>query len=209
MDLETSDGTHKRITSDDLPRLLAQPVPLLVLRGPGIALVALHNQDSHYALLYWNGRVWQRTDPEIHESLLNLRLSSFIERRGDWRTDLSWETYRPRQSRVLPLTLSCGAHVFVSFLLTLGGFTAGVALGFATGRHTAPYDSILVYVFAAVMGPLLAILGQSLAEAIPAACDACDEPAISLRVGRFAYLCTECGHIRITRWGINRSLFGT
>lgn len=203
MYLETSEGARGHVTSAQLLGLLERPAPLVALHGPGIALVALHSSGRHYALLHWNGRVWQRSAPDILDEDLARLFADFIEGGGKWRENRAWETVRGKPGG--PVTVSAGIHILLTFTLIFGGFSTGVALGILAGRQSAAYDAILVYVFSVLLAPPLAILGQYVAQGLPAACDQCGERVINLQTGRFSYLCTECGLLNITRWGINRS----
>ncbi len=204
MHLETSDGTRTSVDETRLARILERPAPLIALRGPGTALVALHARGRHYRLLYWNGRTWQHSAPDVPESALAARFVDFFNGGGDWRGNRAWETLRRDPPGTSSPVLPAGLHVLLTFTLMFGGFATGIVLGFSAGRQTAPYDAFMVYVCAILLAPPLAILGQLAARRVPSACDQCGEPAINLQTGRFAYLCTECGRLNITRWGINR-----
>lgn len=203
MYLETSEGTRGHVTSAQLLRLLERPAPLVALHGPGIALVALHFHGRHYALLHWNGRVWRRSTPDIPDAHLARLFADFRDGGGAWRENQTWDTLRSQPG--IWVTVPAGFHVLLTFTLIFGGFSLGVTLGILAGRHFVAYDATLVYVFSILLAPPLAILGQYVARCLPAACVQCGEPVINLQTGRFSYLCTECGHLYITRWGINRS----
>lgn len=204
MHLESSEGVYANITRAQLARLLDRPAPLIYLHGPGTALVSIHTQGHRYLLMHWNGRIWCRSAAEAHGSTLSSRFVQFLEGGGAWREGLTWEPVSPPCDAVSPLLLPTGLHVFVAFLLIFGAFTAGVLLGFWTGRQFTAHGEVLVYVLAVLFAAPLAVLGQFAAGRIPSACARCGEPAITLQTGRFAYLCTECGHLNITRWGIHR-----
>ncbi len=204
MHLETSDGTRTCVDAPRLARLLERPAPLIALRGPGAALVALHARGRYYRLLHWNGRTWQISPPEVSESALKARFIDFFNGGGDWRGNLAWEILRRAPGSVAFPALPPGLHVLLTFILMFGGFAAGILLGFSAGRQAVPYEGFMVYACALLLAPPLAILGQYAASQVPSACDQCGEPVINLQTGRFAYLCTECGHLNITRWGIHR-----
>jgi predicted RNA-binding Zn-ribbon protein involved in translation (DUF1610 family) len=204
MHLESSDGHRANVTESQLARLLERPAPLLHLHGRGIALVAMHAQGTRYTLMHWNGRVWRRTTTDLDESSLAPRFIQFLNDDDTWPTGLAWEPVRRAPGASATSALSAGLHVFVSFLLIFGGFTVGVALGFVLGRKFDTHADTLVYVLAVLFAAPLAMLGQYAAARIPSACTHCGECAINLQIGRFAYLCTECGHLNITRWGIHR-----
>lgn len=204
MHLETSDGTRTSVDEPRLARILERPAPLIALRGPGTALVALHACGRCYRLLYWNGRTWQHSTPDVPESTLARRFIDFFNGGGDWRGNLVWETLRREAGTpVVPALPPC-LHVMLTFILIFGGFATGIFLGVTAGRQIATHAPYLVYIGAILFAPPLAILGQLAARRIPSACDQCGEPAINLQTGRFAYLCTECGRLNITRWGIHR-----
>lgn len=204
MHLETSDGTRTSVNETRLARILERPAPLIALRGPGTALVALHARGRHYRLLYWNGRTWQRSAPDVPESALAARFVDFLHSGGNWRAGLVWDTLRRETGPPGVLALPAGLHVLLTFFLIFGGFATGIFLGIAAGRQSATHAAYLVYVGALLLAPPLAILGQLAARRVPSACDQCGEPAVNLQTGRFAYLCTECGRLNITRWGIHR-----
>lgn len=204
MHLDSSEGHRANVTATQLVRLLERPAPLLHLHGPGIALVAIHAQGKRYTLMHWNGRIWCRTIDGLHESSLSPRFIDFLNGGGAWREGLSWEPVRRDPGPTSTSALPTGLHVFVTFFLIFGGFTTGVALGVVLGRQFTSHAEILVYVFAVLFAAPLAILGQYAAARIPSACTHCGEPAVNLQIGRFAYLCIECGHVNITRWGIHR-----
>ena len=166
--------------------------------------MAIHNQGQRYSLLHWNGRIWSRSVAEVYESTLIPRFVQFLKGGGTWREGVNWETVHRTRGLALPLLLPTGAHVVLTFFFIFGGFTTGVLLAFSTGRYFAEHAAMLVYVFAVLFAPPLAMLGQYLARRIPSACAHCGEVTINLQTGRFAYLCTECGHLNITRWGIHR-----
>jgi len=204
MHLESSEGLRANITESQLARLLERPAPLIHLHGPGIALLAIHSSGSRFTLMHWNGRTWSRALACVDESSLSPRFIQFLKGGGAWREGLTWETVHSEPSLSFPLALPAGLHVLVTFLLVFGGFAAGALLGIGAGRYFATHAEILVYIFAVLFAPPLAILGQHAAVHIPSACAHCDERVINLQTGRFAYLCTECGHVNITRWGIHR-----
>lgn len=204
MDLKSSEGSRPDIKENLLVRLLERPTPLLALCAPGTALVTIHTTGSLYMLMHWNGRVWQRAVHEVQEGAISALFMDFFHGRGDWRQGLIWEPIAPPAAPSFPPPLPTGVHVLLTFLLTFGGFTLGAILGIAAGRQLPPYDAILVYVFAILLAPPLAITGQYAARQIPSACEHCGEIAIALQAGRFAYLCPDCGHLNITSWGINR-----
>ncbi len=204
MHLETSDGTRTSVNATRLARILERPAPLVALQGPGTALVALHARGRCYRLLYWNGRTWQQSSPEVPETALANLFVDFFHGGGNWRANLAWETMRQDTPRDSLPALPAGLHVLLTFMLIFGGFAAGILLGFGAGRRAVPYDGLMVYVCALLLAPPLALLGQRVARSLPSACDQCGERSINLQTGRFAYLCTECGRLNISRWGINR-----
>lgn len=204
MHLETSENVRANVTESQLARLLEQPAPLIHLHGPGIALVAIHTRGARYTLMYWNGRTWSRSLACVDESSLSPRFIQFLKGGGAWREGLTWETVRRAPGLAFPPALPAGLHVLVTFLLIFGGFAAGALLGVMLGRQFTAHADWLVYIFTVLFAAPLAILGQHAAVRIPSACAHCDEPVINLQTGRFAYLCTECGHVNITRWGIHR-----
>jgi predicted RNA-binding Zn-ribbon protein involved in translation (DUF1610 family) len=204
MRLESSEGLRANVTESQLARHLERPAPLLHLHGPGIALLAIHTQGHRYTLMHWNGRTWSRSLACVDESSLSPRFIQFLKGGGAWREGLTWETVRRAPGHAFPPALPASLHVLVTFLLIFGGFAAGALLGIGTGRQFTAHAEILVYVFAVLFAAPLAILGQYVAVRIPSACVHCGEIAINLQTGRFAYLCTECGHLNITRWGIHR-----
>lgn len=204
MNLETSDGTRTCVDAARLARHLERPAPLISLRGPGTALVALHVRGQYYRLLYWNGRAWQHSAASVPESALSDRFVDFCNGGGRWRIDLHWDTLRRETSVPWTLALPTGAHIVLTFILIFGGFATGISLGVTAGRQAVPYDAVMIYVGAILLAPPLAMLGQFAARCVPSACDQCGEPVINIHVGRFAYLCAECGRLNITRWGIHR-----
>jgi len=204
MHLETSDGTRTSVDASRLARILQRPAPLVALRGPGTALVALHARGRDYRLIYWNGRTWQQSSPGVPESALADLFVDFFHGGGDWRANLVWETLRQDTARETIPAVPAGLHILLTFMLVFGGFGVGILLGFEAGRRAEPYDGIMVYVGALLLAPPLALLGQRIARNLPSACDECGERSINLQTGRFAYLCTECGRLNISRWGINR-----
>lgn len=204
MYLETSDGARARVDKSRLARLLERPAPLIALRGPGTALVALQDRGQCYRLLYWNGRTWQESTTTIPAADLTARFLDFLGRGRAWRDDTGWKAIRPvPPGRFAPL-FPAGLHILLSFVVVFGGFGAGILLACRAGDLTESTGRTVVYVWAVVLAPTLAVLGQYVARQIPAACDQCGEPVINLQTGRFAYLCTECGRLNITRWGIHR-----
>lgn len=204
MHLESSESLRTNVTESQLARFLERPAPLLHLHGPGIALLSIHTQGHRYTLMHWNGRIWCRTLGTVDESTLSPRFIQFLNGGGAWREGLTWETVRRDSGLAFPPALPAGLHVFITFFLIFGGFTTGALLGVMLGRQFTAHADWLVYVFAVLFAPPLAILGQVAARHIPSACTHCGESTINLQTGRFAYLCTECGHLNITRWGIHR-----
>lgn len=205
MDLRTSDGAYSGLTEAQLARLLESSPPLVVLDIPGGTLVALQGSGAAFALLHWDGRCWRQTRPLIEENELRERLLASARRYPKWGAGLSWEPLsgcREGERAILP---GIGLHVALTYTLSFGGFAIGACGGFWLADTALP-DNVVwaAYLFAAMLAPPLAIAGQRAARALHAACARCGGAALPLQAGRFAYLCPECGHVNITRWGLHR-----